>query len=399
MLNKELVLKLCNEIGNNDVIRDKKENAFSKFLEFPMPSPGDEGWKYTNIMDLDLNSVEVSGQEIVFPSINDEDIENGVIFCNIKEALAKHFDILREHFPMSLIKENDKVEAMHSAFWNDGIFIYVPKNTELKVPLRNNFIVNGKGGIFSHTLIIVDDNSTLTYIEEHNSKDGEYKAIRNDAVEIYVGKNSCVNFYNFQNWENNVINMTNWKGHLDRDSRLNWIFGQFGGTFSRIKAETIFAGEGSESKCYGVFYGTDEQKYDFTTDSFHNVPNTTGDILVKGVLDQKATSVYRGMIKILKGAQNTNSYLSDHSLILSKDAVSNSIPSLEIDANEVSASHGATLGKPDEEEIFYLMSRGLNKKEAEKLIILGYFSPIINALSVDDLKEKYNNALSSKVSK
>ena len=239
--------------------------------------------------------------------------------------------------------------------------------------------------------------NSINYIEEHDSEDFKEICLRNDAVEIFAGQNSKIKFYNFQNWKNNVMNFSNWKAKLAKDAKVNWVFGQFGGKFSRIKTDTLFDGQGAESRNYGVFYGSKNQHFDITTNVNHNVPNTTGNILVKGVLDDSSNAVYRGKITILKDAQQTNSYLADHSLILSDNAISHSIPSLEIDANDVKASHGATLGKPDEEEIFYLMSRGLKRSSAEIQVILGFFAPVTELIPFNDLKERFDNVLHEKV--
>ncbi|AJF61423.1 TPA: Fe-S cluster assembly protein SufD [Candidatus Woesearchaeota archaeon] len=376
----------------------KRTEALSIFQKLPMPSPKEESWKYTDVRDLNLQEFGPAAQKIEFPGLSDELKEKGVIFTDIKTAVEKHKELMEDHEPLSLISpEEDKFTAMHGAFWNDGVFIYVPRNVSLKMPLRNIFRGSGSGGVFSHTLIILEEGAGIDYIEEHYSEKFEGVCLRNDAVEIFAGPNSRITFHNFQKWEDNVMNFTYWKARLAKDARVNWILGQFGGKFSRVKIDSFFDGPGSESKNLGVFYGSGEQHFDFTTNVHHLVPNTTADILMKGVLDGKASSVYRGKIKIAKIAQGTNSYLSDHSLILSNGAVSHSIPSLEIDANDVKASHGATLGKPDEEEIFYLMSRGLRRKEAERQIILGYFSPVTDNIMFDDLREKFNEALHDKV--
>ena len=229
------------------------------------------------------------------------------------------------------------------------VMVHVPKNTKLDLPLRNIFRTTGQGGVFSHSIIILEEGAEITYVEEHYSEKYIGDTLRNDVVEIYAKKNSKINFINFQNWNDNVINITNWKGKIDQDAQINFYSGQFGGKLSRIKTDVMMNGLNSSSKNKSVFFANNNQHFDITTNIDHNVKHTTGDTLVKGVLDDSATSVFRGMIKIIDDAQHTDSYLSNHSLILSNNAVSNSIPSLQIDADEVRASHGATIGKPDEE--------------------------------------------------
>ena len=380
------------------IIKKRKEISLTKFKELPYPSQKSESWKYTNLSNFKLEEIKQTTQEIEFIGLTYELKEKGVIFTSINDAINNHFEIMSEHLPMGLVNyDEDKLTAMHAAYFNDGVFIYVPKNVSLNLPLRNIFNTINKGGIFSHTLIILETGASLDYVEEHVSTNFEELALRNDVVEIYAKDNSKINFHNFQNWNNNVKNISNWKAKLKKDAIVNFYLGQFGGVFSRIKIDLDLVGQGSSSDVKGVFFANKNQHFDITTNINHNVPNTNGDILIKGVLDDESTSVYRGMIKILKNAQNTNSYLSDQSLILSDKTKSNSIPSLEIDANEVKASHGATIGKPSEEELFYLMARGLSRIDAERLIILGYFSPITKNINIEDLKNKFNEVLNSKV--
>jgi FeS assembly protein SufD len=338
------------------IIHERRKKSYELFSEKPMPSHKDEEWRYTAVSTLNMD-FEEGKQETKFDF--PESKEKGVVFTDMKTALTEHFHLMKEHLPNSLLDE-DKVSAMHAAFWNEGVFIYVPKNVDVAVPLRNEFL--GKGGIFNHTLIIVEENSSLAYIEEHVSTE----AFRNDAVEIYLKANARLSFCSLQD-NMRTKSISNWKARLEQDAGIEFVLGLFGGDFSRVKIDTYFAGKGSVAEKSAVFYGTGQKSFDITTNAHHLVPNTTCNILVKGVLDGKAKSVYRGKIKINKEAQQTNSYLSDHMMVLSDDANSNSIPSLEIDANEVRASHGATQGRPDEEEIFYLMARGLKRERGRKI--------------------------------
>ena len=330
-----------------------------------------EDWKYTDASKFKVDKIIKGKQKIEFSD--------------------KVLPLQKSPYkPMSLIKNKDEFLLLHEKNIKDGVFILIPKKAELT--LTNKFI-SQLGHIFNHTIILLEENSSLNYIEEHYSKNNAH---RSDVVEVYAKQNSRLNFYSFQNWKHDVKSIANWTAKLDKDSSVNWVFGQFGGKISRVKIDTIFNGHGARSQNYGVFFGNKEQHFDITTNAIHKTENTTSNILVKGVLDDKSTSVYRGKIKINEKAQQTNSYLSDHSLILSEKAISNSVPSLEIDANDVKASHGATLGKPNEDEIFYLMTRGLKRKEAERLIIKGYFSPVIDKLD-KNLKIKFNQALTAKI--
>jgi Fe-S cluster assembly protein SufD len=377
--------------GEPEEIRKKRLSAYKDFVGLDLPSQKTESWRYSSAKEISLD---------VFDNVIEQNVKlkvkkgKEVIACSIKEAFIKNKKLLMKYLPATLINTVDKFSAMHSTFWNSGVFIYIPKNTNSEICLES--AVEKKGVTLSHNLIIIDENSTLDYYEEHSSKKADFSALKNDATCIFVGENSKLVFNNFQNWHNNVINLSNWKATLSKDSGVDWLFGQFGGKISRVKIETVFNGQGSHSKTFGVFFGDKDERFDFTTDAYHNVPNTNCNILVKGALDGSSSSVYRGKIKILKNAQQTNSFLSDHSLMLSEKSISNSIPSLEIDANDVKASHGATIGKPDEEELFYLMARGLSRKEAERLIITGYFSPVLEQIKNQDFRDKFEKAIEEK---
>lgn len=373
------------------IIDENKKKAQKLFESLNLPSNNQEDWKYTDTSKIPIINLKKSIQQIEYFGLDKKFKEKGVIFTDINTAINLHFNKIKNYLPNSLIKNSkDKFNEMHGARWNDGIFIFIPKNTILKIPLKNIFTTNDNGAVFSHSIIILEENSSLDYIEEHISTDFKDICLRNDAVEIYLNQNSRLNYHNLQRWNKNIINLCNWKTDIKKDSYVEYIFGQFGGKMSRLHIDNIFSDQGGQAIINGIFHGDQNQHFDITTNSFHKVPNTTSNILVKGVLNDASSAVYRGKIKINKNAQNTNSYLSDHTLIMGDDAVSNSIPSLEIDAHEVSASHGATIGRPNDDEIFYLMARGLNKNQAERLIIQGYFSPIIEKIKIEKFKEKFN---------
>ena len=180
---------------------------------------------------------------------------------------------------------------------------------------------------------------------------------------------------------------------MRNDAQIKWAWGSFGGRINRLHIDTHFNGQGSSSENLGIIIGRKKQHLDCTTNAYHNVANTTNDMMINGIMMDNSSSIYRGLIKIRKEAQGTNSYLSNHMLKLSEKALANSIPALEIDANEVKASHGATVGQIDEEQIFYLRSRGLSLEESERLIAEGFFEPIIHKMENAGIQEKFRAAI------
>jgi FeS assembly protein SufD len=251
-----------------------------------------------------------------------------------------------------------------------------------------DFITGTKGLFSDHTLIIVDENSSLEYVETHSTGPGKHSALRNDYAEIYLEQGSQLDFHCLKNWSRNVTDVSFFTAFAGRDAAINWYFAKLGGKFSRTKVDTFFLGEGSSSRCNGIIYGGKDQVFDMTTNSHHLVPHTTCDVLVKGAFKDNCKSVYRGMIRIDKKAKYTSSYLSNHSLLLGEEARSNTIPSLMIETDEVKASHGATLGKINKDQMFYLMSRGMDYKTAEKLLIEAFLAQVVDSFHSKEFSGK-----------
>jgi Fe-S cluster assembly protein SufD len=241
-----------------------------------------------------------------------------------------------------------------------------------------------------HTVIIVGKNSRLDYIEEYSGS-----GFMTDAVEIFADENSIINFASIQKCDKDAVVFSFKEAELKGNSTVNIVLGSFGSAFHRVRSGTMLAGEGAASETLCAFKAKGKQHTDFTVNSQHIVPHTRNNVLAKGTAEDKATSVFRGLIRIEKEAQQTDSYLADHTLLLSDTALANSIPSLQIEANDVKASHGATVGQIDEEQLFYLTSRGLTREQAEKLVVEGFFEPLTDKIADQEYKEIFRNAVIS----
>ena len=366
----------------------KKKESLDTFQSMPMPKEKQEDWRYTNIEKFKLDNFDLKNQETSINSfeISPDLIEKGVILTDINSAL-EDYPIAREHFSKSLKANNDKFVALCGAHFNHGIFLYIPKNVEIEEPIKVNFEIEGQTGIL-HNLIFVDSNSKVDFIEEYSNIESHDDQLNSCVTEVFANDNAKVNFYHLNKWSANAFNFTNIFGIIGRDASVNWISGCFGGKLNRLKIDTIFEGQGGQCKNLGIFLGKGKEHIDFTTNMYHNNLNTTNDVLVDGILKEESTSVYRGLIKIPKEGQKTNSYLANHILKIGEKTLANSIPSLKIDANDVKASHGATVGQINEEHLFYLMARGLSKQEAEAMIVEGFFEPIIQKIPLEELREK-----------
>ena len=389
MPNQNLVTKKSMELESHrsSFAEEKKKLALDTFKSIQMPKEKDEDWRYTQIDKLKLENFEpFESNGRISAALSEDLAEKGVILTDVNTALEK-YQIARDYYFRNAKIGKDKFVALNAAYFDNGIFLYVPKNIEIGEPIKINFNFDGKCSIL-HNIIVVESNSKLDFIEEYSNKELEEEQLNECITEVFANQDSKINFYHLDNWTKNVYNFTNIAGNLERNASINWISGCFGGKLNRLGIDTNFNGQGSTCSNLGVFLGRGKEHIDFTTNMYHNAENTTNNVLVDGILKDESSSVYRGLIKIEKQAQKTNSYLANHILKLGEKTLANSIPSLKIDANDVKASHGATVGQIDEEHLFYLMARGLSRAEAEKLIVEGFFEPVIQKIPLEELREK-----------
>ena len=349
-----------------------RANAQTKFLQMPMPQERDEEWRYTDLRQYKMN-IAPGDSDILMDGKADK-----VIFTDLMDAVRNHGDVIRKHLSLA-VKINDKFSAFHFANLANGILVVVPDNKTARLSAK---MANG-----GHT-IITGENSRLDYIEEHAGS-----GFITEATEIFAGENSTINFASLQNCARDATVFSFKQAIMAKNSNLNAVLGSFGSHFHRLVDGVTLAGEGASAETLCAFKGRGAQHSDFTINAYHLVPHTRNNILSKGTVTDKATSVFRGLIKIEKAAQQTDSYLADHTLLLSNEALANSIPSLQIDANDVKASHGATVGQIDEEQLFYLMSRGLSHSEAEHLIVNGFFEPLMDKIQDKEFREKFRSVL------
>ena len=374
--------------SKSEIADAKKEESLAIFNNLAMPKEKDEDWRYTEIEKLKLENFEPfeSNDSILATDLSEGIVGHGVILSDINSAMEKYPATLNYFFKGTKI-DKDKFVALNAAHFAHGYFLYVPKNMEIKEPIRINLTAEGKNSVL-HNLVIIEPNSQADVIEEYRNKDIGNEQLNACITEVFANTNSRINFYHVNNWASNVYNFTNLVGTAERNASINWISGCFGGKLNRIRIDTNFNGQGSSCSNLGIFLGKGKEHIDFTTNVYHNVENTTNDILVDGILKDESSSVYRGLIKIPKEGQKTNSYLANHILKLGDKTLANSIPSLKIDANDVKASHGATVGQINEEHLFYLMARGLSRHEAERMIVEGFFEPVIQKIPLEELRER-----------
>jgi len=371
----------------SDFLVSLRKNNFEIFSKLSMPSFKEEEWRYTDLLSLKLHEFSPIERNHKFrtAALKNKD----VIFMPLSKAAKEHPDLIKKYL-FTAHKDfifSDKLAALESSFWNDGVFLYVPRGVSYEGPISLTSLVDESGKLVAHhNLIVLEENASANFYEDLGSAKG--KNLFLEGTEVILQEGSRLDYYGLQNYSAESFSFGYKRGILEKDSTLNWNFALFGGKIGKIKVDTVFNGSNSQSELQGIYFGQHEQHLAIITNSYHNVPDTTNKILTKGVLKDKATSVSHGLVRIDKNAPQTDSYLADHVIHLGQEAKSNSIPSLEIINNDVKAAHSASSGEVDEDQLFYLMSRGLSKSESETIIVEGFFEPILKKLKIGQMQAK-----------
>ncbi len=327
--------------------------------------------------------------------------EKGVILTDMDTAVREYPDLVRPYFMSAVTPQDNKYAALHGAFWSGGLFLYIPRGVMIEKPVLTRYVIDQAGGTnFAHTLIIAEPGSQLMYIEEMASSLPEgTTALFNGAAEIFAKAGAHVQFNSVQDFGPGVYNLTNKRGIPEQDAYIHWIVADLGSDTTFANLGTTLNGSGSNGDIVGVLFATGKQHIQIHTLSNHEALSTSADTYFKGVVADQARVDFEGLIRVAPGAQKTNSYLSDHTLLLSDDARAESIPSLEISANDVRASHGATTGQIDAEQLFYLMCRGVPEDEAKRLIVQGFFEPVLDKIPSAELRARLRQSIVRKMTK
>ncbi len=288
---------------------------------------------------------------------------------------------------------------MASAYADLGLLIYVPKNLHLELPLHS--MLWGPGinlAYLSHILVWLDDDSSLTYVHETASQtEPNGHTMHAGVLEIHVGERANLRFVELQSWGEHVWNFSHERVRVEKDGNLDWIFGAIGSHLTKNFSEIELIGQGATGRMSGFYFSSGSQHFDHDTQQNHLAKNTTSDLLFKGALRDKSRSVWQGMIYVAPGAQKTDGYQANRNLVLSREARADSIPGLEILADDVRCTHGATVGKIDQDQIFYARSRGISYSDAERLIVEGFFDPIMQRIPFEGVRSRFQNAIEEKM--
>lgn len=322
----------------------------------------------------------------------------GVIVCDFPTAVQKHEEILRRHYMSAVPFDEDKLVALHYAAASSGFLVYVPRNTAVEVPVELRIDAGRAGlGLFPHILVVAEQGAEVTILEVVRSEDGAEQRVVSQVVEICPQDGAQVRYGAIQSWGDATYNFTARRALLRRDARVEWMGGDFGSRLSRSHVRSILEGTGSESTNLSVFYGARNQHLDLGITMRHVGDHTASDMVTKGVLDGRARVVYRGLTDIENGARFTSAFQRENTMLLSEEARSDAIPGLEIDETEVQAGHAATVGQIDKVHLFYLMSRGLPKQEAIRLIVEGFFDPVLQRMPVERVRREIQALIEGKM--
>ncbi len=408
---------------------EKRIQAFQVFEQLPLPKTNSESWRRTDIRGLDLeqfqlvtsNKSQPNGKSpeffsaleegkrnsgliiqkdaaVVYSALSDTLTDKGVYFAGFKAALDERPDLLKTYVCQTIQSEDNKFNAMHNAFLQSGYVLYIPKGVVVDLPLRVIVSLSGEAiADFSHTLVIAEADSQVTILEEHLSVDQQEKGLHCGGVEIFLGQNAFVNYAQIQNWNKKVWNFSTQRAKLERGANLRWITTSLGSRLSKLDQLVEMNGEGSHADLLGLTATHARQHIDIHTYQKHAVSNSTSNLLYRNVLKDRSRTVWRGMIEVQKDAQKIDSYQQNDNLILSKQARADTIPGLEILADDVRCTHGATAGKIDQDQIFYLMSRGLSYNQAEQVIVNGFFESVLQRIPLEYLRNKLQESIAGKL--
>lgn len=322
--------------------------------------------------------------EVVYHSIKEELLKDGVIYTDMDTAMREHEDILRKYFMTLLTPGDHKFNALHGAVWSGGSFVYVPPGVEVKMPLQSYFRVNAPGsGQFEHTLIIVSKGAKLHFIEGCSAPKFNVINLHTGCVELFVEDDATLRYSTIENWSKNMMNLNSKRAIVGENGAIEWISGTFGSHTTMLYPMSILNGRGARSEFTGITFAAAGQDLDTGTKVVHNAPDTSSTVMSKSISKDGGIATYRSAIRVAPSATNCKSSVICESLMMDNESRSDTIPTMDIRNDTADIGHEAKIGRISEEAIFYLMSRGITEEEAKGLIVRGFVEPIAKELPLE----------------
>ena len=330
--------------------------------------------------------------ELVYHNVRAEVAEQGVVYTDMESALnGEYADMVRTHF-MKLVKPTDhKFAALHGAVWSGGSFVYVPKGVHLTIPLQSYFRLNAKGaGQFEHTLIIVDDDAYLHFIEGCSAPKYNVANLHAGCVELFVGKRAKLRYSTIENWSKNMYNLNTKRALVDEGGTIEWVSGSFGSHVSYLYPMSILKGRGARMEYTGITFAGRGQNLDTGAKVVHSAPDTSSYMNARSISKDGGVSTFRSAVVVNKDAANSKSAVSCQSLMLDAESRSDTIPAMDIRTKDADVGHEARIGRISDEAVFYLMSRGLSEEDARALIVSGFADNVSKELPLEYAVEMNN---------
>jgi Fe-S cluster assembly protein SufD len=406
---------------------DYRRHAWEIFERLSIPTTIEEAWRRTDLRTLPADTFRLpangafrdltlvpdellkpltadrhGGQVILLPggaraSLDPTLVRRNVIFTDLHTAEVENPKLVARMAGELVRPEEGKFAALAGAFSQNGVVLYVPKGVSIEEPLNSLLWGPGVGvAHISHILVWVDEGASVTYIHESASPDESDASMHAGIVEIKVGDGASLKFVELQSWGRHIWNFSHERVSVGRDANVDWIFGAVGSHLTKNFSELDLVGDGATGRMSGFYFSDGVQHLDHDTQQNHLAPHTTSDLLFKGALKGQSRSVWQGMIYVAPQAQKADGYQANRNLILSSGARADSIPGLEILADDVRCTHGATVGKLEQEPLFYLKSRGIPEREAERLIVEGFFDPIMQRIPFEGVRARFQQAIHEK---
>lgn len=402
-----------------------REEAWRRFVDLPMPSRRDEEWMRTDIRLLRLDrfglpsgtvagtnpppallaeGLDLAGRTTSLDSVACEAhlerrwAEQGVLFGSIERMLAEHGDLIRPHFERRAVDPYfDKFSALQAACFSGGTLLYVPPRVQIDQPLHALSGMSDGGVDLSRTLVILEEDAEATLITEAASTSADGGGLHCGAIELLVAPMARLRYVNLQNWGSRVWHFAHQKALVDRDARLQWTIAALGSRLAKVNQHVGLIGAGADVQVNGVMFTEEKQHLSYHTLQHHAAPDCHSNLLYKAALQDHSRTVWRGMIDVDPDAQRTDAYQRNDNLMLSADARADSIPGLEIQADDVRCTHGSTNGRVDDESIFYCQSRGLTRQEAIRLIVSGFFQQVFDRITIESVRESLGHAIRRRI--
>jgi len=389
-LTEEQVTQISEELGEPEWLLETRLDALSALGDLDMPevirTPGRD---WTNLDALDYETLV---DPLDWEQEKDRVDAEGVDVLSWSDALAEHGDLIEDHFGSVVDPQRDYLTALSTALFSAGTVIYVPEGVDAEdVKIRTT--MNSRS-LFNYTLVVAEESSSVTILERQTTGeqlDGEQ--YYSGVVEVAAGENSFVQYGALQNLAEDSYNFQVKRGHADTYATVDWIEGNIGSRLTKTSVETRLLGDSSESKIVGAFFGHEDQHFDLGSRVWHEGEHTTADLVTRGVLDDAARSVYEGVQDVGREAWDTNSYQRENTLMLSEESEADASPKLIINNHDTEASHSATVGQVDAEDLFYMTSRGVDPESAENMLVEGFFQPVFEEIAVDELLEDLDDLI------